>query len=193
LVDSVGRYVSDKLCLGPEDAGVGGNGGNGGAAGAPGTGGAGGAAPDTAEYRACELVTALERVDLFRIDRTAGLCTEVTLLRTSGNCPLGVSQGGWCVSQAHVHTDLAACDQFLLTISSVAAHSTASAASGTVAVSRVNGTATVTMDLSLTFPPVAGLPTTAHVTAADCLASCTKTDCRATGPVRAPASALFAR
>ncbi|HEY8922951.1 MAG TPA: hypothetical protein VIU64_01150, partial [Polyangia bacterium] len=182
LVDSVGRYVADRLCLGPaDDAGVGGEGGVGGVAGEPGgVGGAGGAPADAAEYRACELVADLERVDLFRIDRAAGLCMEVTLLQTSSSCPLGVSQGGWCVSQAHVHTDLAACDKFLLTISSVATHSNASAARGTVAVSRVNGTPTFTKNLTLTFPPVAGLPTTAHVAAADCLASCAKTDCRAT-------------
>jgi hypothetical protein len=77
-----------------------------------------------------------------------------------------------------VTTDLAVCEDFAQTTAPGSAVAYASAASGTFGVTYAGGAPTVTADVVLQFPGTAGLPTRAHVQAANCRGNCKKSECR---------------
>src|SRR5688500_7662690 len=104
---------------GSSSAGVGGESsggraaaGEGGSAGAA-QAGSGGGDPGSIEYRACELSTAVDRLLVYRIDEGAGTCTRIVLLSGS-SCTLGVEAGGWCLEQAQLSADIAACKMLMV-------------------------------------------------------------------------------
>lgn len=142
--------------------------GEGGSAGAA-NAGSGGGDPGSIEYRACELATAVDRIVVFRIDEAAGTCTRVVLLGGS-SCNLGVAAGGWCLEQAQLSADVAACKTHMVP----ADPKLASSATGTISVSG----SVAELDVTLEFPAGGGLPSSVSVAVSDCTADCMQNDCR---------------
>ena len=131
-------------------------------------GGAGGAS-ETIEYRACETATAVTRIFVHRIDESAGTCTRVVLAQAN-SCSLGVAAGGWCLEQALVSADVAACKALTLPSNT----KNVSSATGSISVSG----STLDIDVTLQFPAGGGLPSSVSVKANDCSADCMLNDCR---------------
>jgi hypothetical protein len=161
-----GQGGSSTAGTGEAGQGGGHQGGDGGAAQA---GGGAGGVPATIEYRACETATALTRIFVHRIDESAGTCTRVVLVQAN-SCNLGVAAGGWCLEQALVSADVAACKALTLPSNP----KNVSSATGSISVS---GT-TVDIDVTLQFPAGGGLPSSVSVKANDCSADCMLNDCR---------------
>lgn len=162
-------------------AGTGGTMGSGGLAGTGGALGSGGATvtggssgTSASEYRACFLPTGASQIVVARIDAASGTCAQIALLQGSAGCTLGISGGGWCLAGASVTANVASCETFQVPTGAVAA----TAASGSMSVSKQGSTQSVTMDLTLQFPASADLPTNVRVQVADCQASCAAHDCR---------------
>lgn len=169
----VGGTIEMGGAMGSGGTGVAGTTGTGGGGngGIPGSGGTGG---DGAEYRSCFLSAGSDQIVVLRIDQSAGTCTEISLLQGSAGCTLGMSGGGWCLSQATVSTNIAACETF----APVSGSASASAASGNLSVAKQTTTQSVTMDLTLQFPAGSGLPSTVHAQVTSCQANCKASDCR---------------
>jgi hypothetical protein len=139
-----------------------GGGGAGGAGGRGGAGGTGGASANV-EYQACPSDS---RVVVYRSDLTARTCTVLTFQMTFP-C-INVISGGWCLGQAVVSPNVAACDNRTIPTGAVAA----TGASGTFSIATgVSGTI-VNIDISLQFPASGTLPQTVQAQVATCYADC---------------------
>ncbi|HKO49881.1 MAG TPA: hypothetical protein VJV79_19255 [Polyangiaceae bacterium] len=163
------------------EAGVGSSGGSvsggSGAAGAAGGAGASGGASAGGssgglQFLACLVPTAIDRIRVQRIDAAAGHCTTL-VLQDAPTCHLGLSSGGWCLSDANVSADVAACLAHQLPAVSVAA----TAVTGTFSVA--TGGASVSTDLQLTFPASGNLPSSVNMQVESCKPNCNNAnDCR---------------
>ena len=128
---------------------------------------------DTVEYRVCEYVGALTRFFIYRIDGESSTCTIVFIEERHPLCEsrsLLVS-GPWCLSNARVHSDVAACEEppgsLGDTVDAIAATGTFTIGTG----------AMVDIDVVLDFPSGGSIPETIHVQA-NCEAKCAAEDCR---------------
>jgi hypothetical protein len=152
-------------------SGTGGAAGGGGTAGGgAGSGGQGGGAGNGGvEYRACDLITALTRYAVFRIDRENSTCTEIVLVEGLGSCPSGIMSGDWCLQQARLSADVAACEQMEAPTNPVMA----SDITGTISVGP-----SITINVDLTFQNSGGLPEMVSFDVTACTADCMPNDCR---------------
>jgi hypothetical protein len=145
-------------------------GGGGTAGGVAGSGGQGGSAGNGGvEYRACDLITALTRYAVFRIDRENSTCTEIVLVEGLGSCPSGVMSGDWCLQQARLSADVTACEQMETPTSPVMA----SDITGTISVGP-----SINIDVDLTFQNSGDLPEMVSFDVTACTADCMPNDCR---------------
>ena len=153
-------------------AGNGGAGVGNGGAGAGNGGASAGGNSGGLQFLACLVPTAIDRIRVQRIDAAAGHCTTLVLQDTP-TCHLGLISGTWCLSEASVSTDLAACRALQLPAVSVAA----TAVSGTFTVT--TGGKSVSTDLQLTFPASASLPASVNMQVESCKPNCNNAnDCR---------------
>lgn len=154
-------------------AGAGGVGGVGqGGQGGGGAGAGGGGTQEQVEYRSCESTTAINRVSLYRIDRSLGTCTFVEFQQAAINCLDDLKSGGWCVSGAIVSDDVETCEDMKRPGEGVQA----TGGDGTFSIG--SQPATVTADLTLEFPSSGDLPESVSIQVTNCLADCLKNDCR---------------
>jgi len=112
-----------------------------------------GGLPQTSiDYTGCDLGSDLERIAVFRVDRTAATCIYMLFARTGSLCSntKGLQSGDWCLN-ASLSQDVASCDQHKAPSNAVNASSMAG--SFTFAA----GNLTYGMDVTLQFP-LAGVP-----------------------------------
>jgi hypothetical protein len=158
---------------GAASGGVSGVAGVAGASGSGGIAGAGGA-DATVEYRACVVIGGVTRLTVYRLDRAATTCVELTFSEETGVCPLGLANDGWCLRGASVNNDVAACEARQVLEGSTRATS----ATGTFNVLAADVTPRLNLDVTLHFEDVPGPPQSIHADVDGCSAACTPTDCR---------------
>lgn len=84
----------------------------------------------------CDLATDIERIVVYRVDRTAGTCMVLRFTQGTSLCNgRGLVSGTWCLTDAEITADVASCDK----------HQTPS-----------NVTAAVTLSGSFSFLPQTG-------------------------------------
>jgi hypothetical protein len=144
-----------------------------GASGSGGIAGAGGAGASV-EYGACVVIGGVTRLMVYRLDRAATTCVELTFSEETGVCPLGLANDGWCLRGANVNNDVAACEARQVLEGSTRATS----ATGTFNVLAADVTPRLNLDITLHFEDVPGSPQSIHAEVEGCSAACTPTDCR---------------
>jgi hypothetical protein len=144
-----------------------------GGSGSGGIAGAGGAG-ETVEYRACVVIGGVTRLVVYRLDRAASTCVQLTFAEETGVCGLGLVNDGWCLRGADANNDVAACEARQV----LAGSTRASSATGTFNVLAADATPSLDLDITLQFDDVPGLPQSIHAEVEGCSAACTATDCR---------------
>jgi hypothetical protein len=144
-----------------------------GASGSGGTAGAGGGGA-TVEYRACVVIGGVTRLMVYRLDRAATTCVELTFSEETGVCPLGLANDGWCLRVANVNNDVAACEARQV----LEGATRATSATGTFNVLAADVTPSLDLDVTLHFEDLPGPPQSIHAEVEGCSAACTSTDCR---------------
>jgi hypothetical protein len=154
--------------------GISGMAGAGGASGATaGTSGSGGiagvgGAGETVEYRACVVIAGVTRILVYRLDRMASTCVELTFHEETIACPLQLTSNGWCLSGARINDDVAACEARQVLEDATPATSV----TGAFTILAANATPMLDLDLTLQFDAGPGLPASVQAEVAGCRAAC---------------------
>jgi hypothetical protein len=146
--------------------------GQGGSSGIGGNGGVGGAGQGV-EYRACLVIGGVTRILVYRLDRAASTCVALTFHEETDACPLGLTNNGWCLRTASIHSDIAACESL-----QVVQGEFVTSAAGSFNILAANATPKVDFDLMLEFEESGAPPLSVHAEVASCSAACGSTDCR---------------